>query len=119
MVIDPRETWGDWLKRQANFDEPPMIDRESLPQENQPHKSLFGRLENVREGINPYPPGHKWNKSKTMKTHPIRNLEANEEEKENHSLEDGTIEADQIGKEEEKNNYKENCDPSVRSSLEM
>ena len=62
MVIDPRETWKQWIRRTATFEEPPMIERKDLPDENQPHKKIFSKVENYLNGINPYPPGHKWNK---------------------------------------------------------
>ena len=41
-----------------------MIDRYELPDELQPHRALFSRVENYLNGINPYPPGHRWNKKK-------------------------------------------------------
>ena len=30
-VIDPNEPWGAWVKRIANFGEPPLVERSSLP----------------------------------------------------------------------------------------
>ena len=63
MVIDPRETWKHWFKRTATFEDPPMVEREQLPEDKAPHKaSLFNKMENMMNGINPYPPGHKYNK---------------------------------------------------------
>ena len=70
MIIDPRQSWKNWFKRTLNFEEPPMIERNSIPENQQPHNSLFGKYDNISNGINPYPPGHKWNKSKTMKVKP-------------------------------------------------
>lgn len=67
LVIDPRESWKEWIKRTANFEEPPMIDRHELPDDDQPHKKLFSAIDNYLNGINPYPPGHKWNKIKKNK----------------------------------------------------
>ena len=45
MVIDPKESWSEWFKRNANFEEPPMIERDQLPDDKQPHKSVFSTLE--------------------------------------------------------------------------
>ena len=39
-----------------------MVERKDLPDENQPHKKIFSKVENYLNGINPFPPGHKWNK---------------------------------------------------------
>ena len=61
LVIDPSETWKHWFKRTATFEEPPMIDRDQLPEDKKP--SIFNKVENMMNGINPYPPGHKWNKN--------------------------------------------------------
>ncbi len=33
-----------------------MIERENLPSESQPHKTIYGKLSNWMNGINPYPP---------------------------------------------------------------
>ena len=44
LVIDPRETWKEWFVRNANFDEPPLIPREEIPEVQQPHKTFYGKL---------------------------------------------------------------------------
>ena len=36
LVVDTRETWKQWFKRQRDFGEVPLIPREELPIENQP-----------------------------------------------------------------------------------
>lgn len=30
-VVDPRETWKEWTKRQLEFKDPPLVEREELP----------------------------------------------------------------------------------------
>ena len=32
LVVDTRETWKAWAKRQINFEDPPLIPREDLPE---------------------------------------------------------------------------------------
>ena len=51
MVIDPKESWSEWFKRNANFEEPPMIERDQLPDDKQPHKSVFSTLESKSMSI--------------------------------------------------------------------
>jgi len=36
LVVDTRETWKQWFKRQRDFGEVPLIPREELPIEYQP-----------------------------------------------------------------------------------
>jgi hypothetical protein len=55
LVVDIRETWGEFVKRQVNFEDPKMVPREDLPAEFQPHRSLYGKLANYVNGIDPYP----------------------------------------------------------------
>jgi hypothetical protein len=31
-VIDPRESWKDWFWRNVEFQNPPLVERESLPE---------------------------------------------------------------------------------------
>ena len=61
MVVDPRETWKHFINRVANFEEAPMIEREKLAENIQPHKSLYGKVSNWVNGINPYPPKSVYN----------------------------------------------------------
>ncbi|CAI2375388.1 unnamed protein product [Moneuplotes crassus] len=68
LVIDPRETWKKWLTRNMNFEEPPMVPREDIPEDNQPHTTFYGKMTCYLNGINPYPPGHKNNPAKTNDT---------------------------------------------------
>jgi len=30
-VVDPRETWGHWFKRNMDFKDPPLCERDDLP----------------------------------------------------------------------------------------
>lgn len=55
LVVDTRETWGKWAKRQVNFEDPPLIPREDLPEVNQPHRSFYGKMSCFMNGIDPYP----------------------------------------------------------------
>lgn len=56
LVIDPRETWGEMFTRIKNFDDPPLVPREELPDENQPHKTFYGKVSCFLNNIDPYPP---------------------------------------------------------------
>lgn len=56
LVVDTRETWKKWFVRQLNFDDPPLIPREDLPDEFQPHRSFYGKLSCFVNGIDPNPP---------------------------------------------------------------
>lgn len=49
-----------------------MIPREELPDQNQPHRTFYGKLTWYLNGINPYPPGHKNNPAHNNVT--LRNL---------------------------------------------
>lgn len=55
LVVDVRETWGEWVRRQRDFDNPPLIPREELPVEYQPHRSFYGKVSCYMNGIDPYP----------------------------------------------------------------
>jgi len=33
LVVDSRETWKKWFNRQLNFEDPPLIPREELPEQ--------------------------------------------------------------------------------------
>lgn len=98
LVIDPGETWKNWFKRTAKFEEPPMVNRHDIPYEKQPHKKIFNKIENMLNGINPYPPGHKYNKARTM---PVKHESPNAEkykientEEDNHDVERFNLEED-------------------------
>ena len=67
-VIDPRETWKNWIKRTFTFENPPMVERHELQEHEHPHKSVFSAIENLTNGINPYPPGHKYNNKSPEKS---------------------------------------------------
>jgi len=105
-VIDPRESWKHWFKRTATFEEPPMVDRDELPEDKKPHRaSLFNKVENMMNGINPYPPGHKWNKK--------GDREANSVPNENNVIfRDDNQERDEYLDEECKERDKENDTPA-------
>jgi hypothetical protein len=30
-VVDPRENWKEWTKRQIEFKDPPLVERDELP----------------------------------------------------------------------------------------
>ena len=56
LVVDVRETWKNWAWRQMNFEDPPMIPREELPEQHQPHRSFYGKIACFMNGVDPYPP---------------------------------------------------------------
>jgi len=56
LVIDTRESWTEMFNRIKNFEEPPLIPREELPDDYQPHKSFYGKMSCFMNGIDPYPP---------------------------------------------------------------
>lgn len=43
-VIDPRETWKEWFKRNLEFKDPPLVEREELPQELQPQNRNMAQV---------------------------------------------------------------------------
>ena len=43
-VIDPRETWKQWFLRQMDFEDPPVCEREDLPEELQPQNRMMGKV---------------------------------------------------------------------------
>lgn len=67
LILDPRETFKQKIKRHWKFEEPPLVPREEVPEDLQPHKSFYGKVNQLINGYNPYPPGHKWNKGKGEK----------------------------------------------------
>ena len=55
LVVDTRETWKQWFKRQRNFGEVPLVPIEELEEEFQPHHSLYNRMINIANGVDPTP----------------------------------------------------------------
>jgi hypothetical protein len=43
-VVDPRETWKEWSKRQLEFKDPPLVERDDLPMELQPQNRKYGKV---------------------------------------------------------------------------
>jgi hypothetical protein len=43
-VIDPRETWRQWLWRQMDFEDPPLCERSELPEALQPQNRFWGKM---------------------------------------------------------------------------
>ena len=56
LVVDTRETWRQWMQRQVDFKEAKLIPREELPEEFHPHRSFYGKMMNIVNGIDPSPP---------------------------------------------------------------
>ena len=56
LVVDTRETWKEWFRRQRKFGETPLIPREELPLEYQPHSSFYNKMINITHGVDPTPP---------------------------------------------------------------
>ncbi|EAR88070.3 ankyrin repeat protein (macronuclear) [Tetrahymena thermophila SB210] len=74
-VIDPRETWVQFIKRNIEFEEPPVViyqfeiqkafiqfdfylqvERSELPQHLQPQNRFMGKVRQYLNGKSPYPP---------------------------------------------------------------
>lgn len=55
-MVDTRETWRQFFSRQLNFEDPPLVPREELPEDKQPHRSFYGKLACFLNNIDPYPP---------------------------------------------------------------
>lgn len=43
-VADPNESWGKWFARQIQFEDPPLVERSSLPEELQPQNRSLAKL---------------------------------------------------------------------------
>ena len=43
-VRDPNESWTDWANRLLEFEKPPLVERNSLPQALQPQNTLIGKI---------------------------------------------------------------------------
>lgn len=56
LVVDTRESWKEWFQRQKDFGDVPLVAREDLPEENQPHRSFYGKMACFANGKDPYPP---------------------------------------------------------------
>ena len=79
-----------------------MVPRDELPEQYQPHRSFYGKLTCYLNGINPYPPGHKNNPTKSDST--IRNLGLHNRSKNDEEL--GNYQEDEESKEENKEEFK-------------
>lgn len=53
LVVDRREGYRDWIWRQLNFGEAPLVPREELPVHLQPQTSIRGKLVNYINGVDP------------------------------------------------------------------
>ena len=51
LVVDTRETWKQWLKRQRQFGEVPLVPRDELEERYQPHASLYNKMVNLAAGV--------------------------------------------------------------------
>mgnify|MGYP001404053512 CR=1 FL=1 len=56
LVVDTRESWREWMKRNMLFKDAILIPREELPEEFHPHRSFYGKITNTMNGIDPTPP---------------------------------------------------------------
>lgn len=43
-VVDPRESWKQWFLRNMEFKDPPLCERNDLPEELQPQNRKFGKV---------------------------------------------------------------------------
>ena len=55
LVVDRREGWRNWVWRQFNFEEAPLVPREELPEYLQPQNSIRGKVVNYINGVDPRP----------------------------------------------------------------
>ena len=46
-MIDPNETWGEFISSMVGFDDPKMVPLESLPDDFDPKKRKFNTLKSV------------------------------------------------------------------------
>jgi hypothetical protein len=53
LVVDRRERWRDWVWRQFNFEEAPLVPRDQLPEYLQPQNSIRGKVINYINGVDP------------------------------------------------------------------
>lgn len=67
LVVDTRESWREWFKRQARFEDAPMVPREELPEQFQPNASFYGKMVNIMYGVDPTPPENKKARQNTVK----------------------------------------------------
>ena len=83
LVVDRREGWRDFVWRQFNFVESPLVPREELPANLQPQNSIRGKIRNYINGVDPrLPPGAAAGVELQEGTNPqATNLEAEDPEK--------------------------------------
>ena len=43
-VVDPRESWREWIFRNIELQDPPMVERNDLPEEMQPQNQRMAKL---------------------------------------------------------------------------
>ena len=43
-VADPNETWQHWFSRVSEFQNPPQVERDSLPEDLQPQNRTVGKV---------------------------------------------------------------------------
>lgn len=54
-VIDPTESWKSMASRLVEFQEPPMVERSSLPLHLQPQNRVLGKVRSYLNGVSPQP----------------------------------------------------------------
>ena len=54
-VRDPNESWGTWVNRVLEFEKPPLVERNSLPEALQPQNTMTGKLKILLKLENPLP----------------------------------------------------------------
>lgn len=57
-VVDPRETWKEWAHRQLEFKDPPLVEREELPEDLQPQNRKFGKFNHFFSNLTMSPMVH-------------------------------------------------------------
>lgn len=51
LVVDSTETWKNWLNRQINFENAPLVPRSQLPENKKPENNLYAKLACKMYGI--------------------------------------------------------------------
>lgn len=50
-VCDPRETWKEWFKRQMEWKDAPLVERNSLPENLQPQNRVLGKIHHYTNNL--------------------------------------------------------------------
>jgi hypothetical protein len=68
-VVDPKEGWGSWFKRQNEGKDAPLVERESLPSNLQPQNRMLGTFHHYTHNL------AATRKSQKTQLHPVEHKE--------------------------------------------